>query len=207
MSAPPASSVTVTAGQLAQEKVPGGRTREVTLDPGASADTSVRSQGSGGSLPGSDACHPLQVQRVPRSEGMRITRAPQGQPPGSRSFQGGGPPRCPPSSTLPSTWPERSAPHTRTIRVNWRYVRPEKQTVGLRAPRQVSLPIGQAQCSSNVQQRPLTTASQHDHQLPNLVSWDDGQTPIGAASSGRRDRSLATGYTRDDLGSLARWPC
>ena len=33
--APPASSMTVTAGQRAQEKVPGERTREVMLDPGA----------------------------------------------------------------------------------------------------------------------------------------------------------------------------
>src|SRR5437763_1616744 len=39
VSAPPASSMTVTAGQRAQEKAPGGRTREVMLDPGASANT------------------------------------------------------------------------------------------------------------------------------------------------------------------------
>ena len=42
VSAPLASSVTVTAGQRAHMKVPGERTREVTLDPGVSADTSVR---------------------------------------------------------------------------------------------------------------------------------------------------------------------
>ena len=41
-------------------KVPGERTREVTLDPGASANTPVRSQGPGSSLPGPDAGHPLQ---------------------------------------------------------------------------------------------------------------------------------------------------
>jgi hypothetical protein len=60
VSAPPASSVTVTAGQRTRVKVAGERTREVTLDPGASADTPVRNQGPGGSLPGPDAGHPLQ---------------------------------------------------------------------------------------------------------------------------------------------------
>jgi hypothetical protein len=59
VSAPPASSVTVTTGQRAQVYVPGERTREVTLDPGASADTPVRNQGPGQSLPGPDAGHPL----------------------------------------------------------------------------------------------------------------------------------------------------
>ena len=61
VSAPPVSSVTVTAGQPAQGKVPGERTsREVTtLDTGASADTPVRNQGPGRSLPGPDAGHPL----------------------------------------------------------------------------------------------------------------------------------------------------
>jgi hypothetical protein len=38
----------------------GGRTREVTLDPGASTDTPVRRQRPGRSLPGPDAGHPLQ---------------------------------------------------------------------------------------------------------------------------------------------------
>ena len=60
VSAPPASSMTVAAGQRAQQKVPGERTREVMLDPGASADTPVRNQGPGRSLPGPDAGHPLQ---------------------------------------------------------------------------------------------------------------------------------------------------
>jgi hypothetical protein len=41
--------------------MPGERTREVTLDPGASADTPVRGQGPGGSLPGPDAGHPLRA--------------------------------------------------------------------------------------------------------------------------------------------------
>jgi hypothetical protein len=40
--APPASSMTVTAGQPAQVKLPGARTREVKLDPGASTGTPVR---------------------------------------------------------------------------------------------------------------------------------------------------------------------
>ena len=60
VSAPPASSATVTAGRRAQVKVPGECTREVTLDTGASADTPVRDQGPGRSLPGPDAGHPLQ---------------------------------------------------------------------------------------------------------------------------------------------------
>jgi len=51
VSAPPASSATVTAGQRVQVKLPGQRTREVTLDTGASADTPVRNQGPGPSLP------------------------------------------------------------------------------------------------------------------------------------------------------------
>jgi hypothetical protein len=50
--APPASSVTVTAGQRAQVKAAGERTSEVTLDTRASTGTPVRSQGPGGSLPG-----------------------------------------------------------------------------------------------------------------------------------------------------------
>jgi hypothetical protein len=47
-------------GQPAQVEGAGQRTREVTLDPGASADTPVRNQGPGRSLPGPDAGHPLQ---------------------------------------------------------------------------------------------------------------------------------------------------
>jgi hypothetical protein len=58
--APPASSATIAAGQPAQVKLPGQRTREVALDTGASADTPVRNQGPGCSLPGPDAGHPLQ---------------------------------------------------------------------------------------------------------------------------------------------------
>ena len=51
--------MTVIAGQRAQVKVPGVRTREVMLDTGASTDTPARDQGPGGSLPGLDAGHPL----------------------------------------------------------------------------------------------------------------------------------------------------
>jgi hypothetical protein len=61
VSAPPVSSATETAGQPAQVEVPGPGTREVTLDPGASADTPARRQGPGRSLPGPDAGHPLQA--------------------------------------------------------------------------------------------------------------------------------------------------
>src|SRR5258708_36414825 len=60
VSAPPASSATVTAGQRAQVEPPGERTRKAALDLGASADTPVRRQGPGGSLPGPGAGHPLQ---------------------------------------------------------------------------------------------------------------------------------------------------
>src|SRR5258708_28393788 len=60
VSAPPASSATVTAGQRAQVEPPGERTRKAALDLGASADTPVRRQGLGGSLPGPGAGHPLQ---------------------------------------------------------------------------------------------------------------------------------------------------
>ena len=59
VSAPPASSVTGTAGQRAHVKVPAERTRESRLIPETSADTPVRSQGPGGSLPGPAAGHPL----------------------------------------------------------------------------------------------------------------------------------------------------
>jgi hypothetical protein len=51
VSAPPASSVTVTAGQRAQGEVAYDRTRKVTLDPGASANTPVRDQGPGRACP------------------------------------------------------------------------------------------------------------------------------------------------------------
>jgi hypothetical protein len=68
VSAPPASSMTVTAGRRAQEKVPGVRSREVMLDPGASADTPVRNQGPGRSLPGPDAGHPLQGAGISHEE-------------------------------------------------------------------------------------------------------------------------------------------
>ena len=71
VSAPPASSMTVTAGQRAQQKVPGERTREVMLDPGASAGTPVRNQGPGRSLPGPDAGHPLQATGPIAPDGLR----------------------------------------------------------------------------------------------------------------------------------------
>src|SRR5258708_9963745 len=61
VSAPPASSATVTAGQRAQVEPPGERTRKAALDLGASADTPVRRQGPGGRLPGPGDGHPLQV--------------------------------------------------------------------------------------------------------------------------------------------------
>jgi hypothetical protein len=72
VSAPPASSVTVTAGQRAQVKVTGERTREVTLDPGATAGTPVRNQGPGRSLSGPDADHPLHGAGSPGDPGTAV---------------------------------------------------------------------------------------------------------------------------------------
>ena len=46
--------------------------------------------------------------------------------------------------------------------------------------------------STEVQQRPRTAASSDDRQHTRL-SWDDGQTPSGAASSGRRGRRFKSG--------------
>jgi hypothetical protein len=71
--APPASSVTATAGQRAQAESARSfiASREVTLDPGASADTPVRRQGPGGSLPGPDASHPLQGAVALLPDGLR----------------------------------------------------------------------------------------------------------------------------------------
>ena len=70
--APQASSVTVTVGQRAQVKVPGQRTRKVTLDPGDLYGTPVRNQGPGRSLPGPDAGHPLHY--AGRYEGISMIR-------------------------------------------------------------------------------------------------------------------------------------
>ena len=56
--------------------------------------------------------------------------------------------------------------------------------------------------STEVQQRPLTAASTSDRPHP-AVSWDSGQTPSGAASSGRR--GLPGGRIRHGLGRAA-WP-
>jgi hypothetical protein len=78
-------------------------------------------------------------------------------------------------------------------------VRPEKQTVGPRAPRRVSLPMGLAQYSSNVQQRRLTTASQHDHQHTELAGTTAKRPAAPLVRDEKADRWLA-GYTRDDLG-------
>jgi hypothetical protein len=79
-----------------------------------------------------------------------------------------------------------TAPHGRTIRVNFGYVRPERK-VGPRAPRQAPMPptAGAAQQQS--------TATSPDNRQParpsaHRTSRDDGQTPSGAASSGRRGR-------------------
>ena len=57
--------------------MPGERTREAMLDPGASADTPVRNQGPGRSLPEPDAGHPL--QRVGGHKVRPRTRAPRSQ--------------------------------------------------------------------------------------------------------------------------------
>jgi hypothetical protein len=69
VSAPPASGVTVTGRATSTGgNLPGERTREVTLDPGASTDTPVRGQGPGVSLlPGPGAGHPCTVRAVART--------------------------------------------------------------------------------------------------------------------------------------------
>ena len=68
VSAPPASSATVTAGQRVQVKLPGQRTREVTLDTGASTDTPSETKGQAQACP-TGAGHPLQA--VGQSRGSR----------------------------------------------------------------------------------------------------------------------------------------
>ena len=67
--------------------MPGERTREVTLDPGASTDTPGRNHGAGASLPGPDAGHPLHRARRHRaaSSGNR-------QPSSKASHDGSKPP-------------------------------------------------------------------------------------------------------------------
>jgi hypothetical protein len=72
-----------------------------------------------------------------------------------------------------------------------------KQTVGPRAPRRVSLPMGQAQYSSNVQQRPLTTTCQHDHQHTELA----GTTAKRPAAPLVRDEE-ANRWSRDMRGMI-----
>jgi hypothetical protein len=62
VSAPPASSATVTAGQRAQVKVPGQRTREVTLDTGASTDTPARTKGQARACPDRTQAIPYKVR-------------------------------------------------------------------------------------------------------------------------------------------------
>jgi hypothetical protein len=95
--------------------VPGERTREVTLDPGASADTPARRQGPGGSLPRLDAGHPLQ------GAGRLAT----GRACGGLTATG---------TAIAATNRDRQRPATahnaREIRSNLGYVRPEKRTVG-----------------------------------------------------------------------------
>jgi hypothetical protein len=68
---------------------------------------------------------------------------------------------------------QRPAHDARTIRASLGYVRPEKQTVGGQAPRCGHEPMRKAQYSSKVQQRPLTTASQHDRQHTELAGATD----------------------------------
>jgi len=53
--------------------VPGERTREVTLDPGASTDTPVRDQGPGRSLPGRMRAIPCKVTRPVVLSGFFMT--------------------------------------------------------------------------------------------------------------------------------------
>ena len=67
--------------------MPGARTREVTLDPGASTDTPARNHGAGASLPGPDAGHPLHGARRHRAASKE-----KRQPPSRASPDGSKPP-------------------------------------------------------------------------------------------------------------------
>ena len=81
MPAPPASSVTVTAGQRAQAgRCPANVHAKSHLILETSADTPVRKQGPGRSLPGPDAGHPLHatgdheaVSMIRNTRGMILT--------------------------------------------------------------------------------------------------------------------------------------
>ena len=69
VSAPPASSVTVTAGQRAQVKVPGKRTREVTLDPGDLRTLRSEDKGQAGACPDGAQAIPCKVRAVAGGRG------------------------------------------------------------------------------------------------------------------------------------------
>lgn len=62
--ASPASSATVTAGQHAQVKLPGQRSREVTLDRGVSTDIPDKNQGQAAACPDRTQAIPCDVPAV-----------------------------------------------------------------------------------------------------------------------------------------------
>jgi hypothetical protein len=107
-----------------------------------------------------------------------------------------------------------TAHNARTIRANLGYVRPEKQTVGGQAPRCGHEPMRKAQYSSKVQQRPLTTASQHDRQHTELAGATDKRpaAPLvrDEEAHARRvpDRAVAREASRplaDNTAGIATW--
>jgi hypothetical protein len=85
------SSVTGTAGQRAQVKVPGERTREVTLDPGASLRTlRSESKGQAGACPNRTRAIPCTVRAVTGSSMIpEYTRNDPGRPRDEHRVQAG----------------------------------------------------------------------------------------------------------------------
>ena len=125
--------------------MPGARTREVTLDPGASTDTPARNHGAGASLPGPDAGHPLHGARRHRAASSG-NRQPSGRYQASylgpshrahtRVTAGHPVPRRRLTATVTATAAANgkrqrtAAPKdARTILANLGYATPEKQTV------------------------------------------------------------------------------
>jgi hypothetical protein len=104
--------------------VAGGRTREVTLDPGASADIPVRRQGPGGSLPGPDAGHPLKgagdhcpLRRIPLTIPWHCTE--HGTAQSDRAEQAVGHRRNSVHPRLMQRWLPPRLRSTRWIRTGW----------------------------------------------------------------------------------------
>ena len=88
-----------------------------------------------------------------------------------------------------------TAHNSRTIYANWGYVRPEKRKVGEPIPRLAGL-SNETGGGPIQQQSTATPPDSNEHELPPTpcVSWDSGQTPSSASSSGRRGRRFKSGH-------------